>query len=118
MNIPEESTTRIYEFTYLLPASLTSDKLTDINTSLLGQLKSYEFEILKQEEWGKKDMAYTIQFNGNREDAAHYYHFVFAADTQQIKEFEQYMQLHQDVMRYLLVVANEQDPDKISTETA
>lgn len=109
MKLKKEKSTRLYEFTYLLPATYTSDKISDVNTSVLGQVKKLGFDVVSQDEWGKKELAYSIRFDGENQTEAHYYHLMISADTSKVKEFENYLKLNQELMRYLFVVSEDQE---------
>lgn len=98
---------RQYELTYLLPASYTEAELASFNESIAELVTKYKGSVDSQENWGKKDMAYTIKKGGKRHSEAHYVHLVMTLPATKINEFERDVYLNEKIVRHLLVVAEE-----------
>ena len=107
MKILKEKRVRSYEFTFLVPASLTSVDIAAANTAVLALIKKHGLTIKDQEDWGKKELAYPIRFAGKSEREAVYTHLVLEADAAKIQAFEKDLYLQQNVIRHLLVQAEE-----------
>ena len=59
-------------------------------------------KITKEENWGKKSLAYPIQ----KETEAYYYWFVFGADPKKVSRLDNTLKLNDNIIRYLLVVVD------------
>lgn len=107
MKILKEKKVRSYELTFLVPASLTTATITAAHTAVMELIKKHGFTVATQEDWGKKELAYPIRFNGQNEREALYTHVVFEADAAQVPAFEKDLYLQQSVVRHLLVLAED-----------
>lgn len=116
MKIPKTSLVRLYELTYLVPGSLTSDQVDSANQAIQKLCKKHSVKIKDDQDWGKKELAYTIRHDSKHETEAFYRHLVVSADPQKIQTFESELKLQPQVMRHLLVLAEEED-DKTKSAT-
>jgi len=107
MKILKEKRVRSYELTFLVPASLTTVDIAAANTAVLALIKKHGLTITDQEDWGKKELAYPIRFSGKNEREAIYTHLVLEADAATVQAFEQAMYLQSNVIRHLLVQAED-----------
>lgn len=105
MKIVAEKRVRSYELTFLVPASLTSDKISGTVAEVLELVKKHKLTVTTQEDWGKKDLAYPIRFQGGNEREAMYTHVVLEADASKVQAFERDLYLNSNVIRHLLVLA-------------
>jgi small subunit ribosomal protein S6 len=110
MQIPKSDRSRSYELTYLVPGSLTSDKVGEVQAIVDKLLKKNGCKQSKVEEWGKKTMAYSIKNQGKKEVDAVYFHVLFDAPTQAVAELSRDLRLSQTVMRFLVVLAEKDEP--------
>lgn len=115
MHIPQDKRVRQYELTYLVPASLTSDEAASVKTAVEKLVKKHKGSVISQEEWGKRNLAYTIQVGGKRHTEAVYTHVVLEFDTAHTVAFEKDIYLNQSIIRHLLVVA---EPSKEKSSEA
>jgi small subunit ribosomal protein S6 len=103
MKIPSEKRTRSYELTCLVQTEYTQSELDEIKSKLQETIKKNGGKIKETENWGKKELAYTIKKEGKQYNEAVYLHFVFKADANQAADIKQAMNIVDEVIRYLLV---------------
>jgi len=99
---------RNYELTYILPGSLTDNEVAQLKTQVEQILKKYNAQILKNEDWGRRPLAYTIVHEGKKQNEGVYTHIVLALEPSKAPTFEREVYLSNLVMRHLLVVAEEE----------
>lgn len=104
MNIPEEKRVRAYELTCLVPAEYTQEELDKIKTKLSKIVENAKGEVKEVEEWGKKELAYTIKEAGKSYQEANYLHFVFEAEAEHANAVRDVINITDEVIRHLLVV--------------
>ncbi|KUK79299.1 MAG: 30S ribosomal protein S6 [Microgenomates bacterium 39_7] len=104
MKIPAEKRVRTYELTYLVSPETTQEELTKIKARVTEIITNAKGEIKETEDWGKKEMAYTIKKAGKRFDQANYVHVVFEAEADQATIVKDNVNLEDEIIRYLLVV--------------
>ncbi len=105
IEIIEDKQTRKYELTCILAAEYTKSELDELQADLTELLEDKEAEVDKKEDWGKKELAYTIRKEGKAYDEGYYLHWVFTADPGQINSIKKALNLKERVIRKLLVVA-------------
>lgn len=105
MQIPQDTRVRQYELTYLVPASLTNDEVSQVDAAVEKLVKKHKGTTVSKEDWGKKTLAYTIQTAGKRHTEAVYKFMVLEFDTANTVAFEKDIFLNQSIIRHLLVVA-------------
>src|SRR5476651_569884 len=98
---------RTYELTYLLPGSLTDSEVAQVRIEVENLLKKYKAEVLKNEDWGRKPLAYVITHNGKKNSDAMYVHLVFKGNSNQAQALERDVYLLSAVMRHLLLVVED-----------
>ena len=114
--IPEEETMRKYELTVLIRPDLESDIEAPIN-KVRDIVKKEGGEIKKEDNWGKKKLAYKIR----KEDFAIYVYMDIILPADAPLKIRNTLNITEEVLRYLLVLANEKtqklaDEDKKSAE--
>ncbi len=105
---------RTYELTYLLPGSMTDAEVAQVRTEVETLLKKYKADVLKNEDWGRKPLAYVITHNGKKNNDAMYIHIAFKANSNTAQALEKDVYLLSKVMRHLLLVAEDEveSPEK------
>lgn len=87
-----------YEITFLFDKG---------NKKVVERLKSYISEskakIVKEEDWGVKSLAYPIK----KHTEAAYLYYEIELDTKNIKNLEEKIKLEEELLRYLVVRAEE-----------
>lgn len=111
MKYPAAEKSRSYELTYLIPGDRTSVQVTSVETALKRLLKKHSVSVVSEEDWGKRELAYTVKHGGERQTEAHYKHLVLEADPAHVKSFENELYLNTDVMRHLMVLAEKPTSD-------
>ena len=94
---------RQYELTFIIPPTLAEEDIKAIQATVQGWITDQEGEILKENHWGRRKLAYPIQ---NYKEG-YYILLEFESQPSIIKELERRMRLSQEVIRYLVVRAEE-----------
>lgn len=105
MELVKDKRVRQYELTYLLPEVLTSSEVATVKEAIEQLLKKNKVTVVSQEDWGKKLLAYPIKYKSQKQHEAYYTHMVLEADSTRMPKFENDLYLKQEVMRHLLVLA-------------
>lgn len=106
MELPPKNVVRTYELTFVIPGDRTSVQVSSVDTAVKSLAEKHGVTIKEEEDWGKKELAYTIQHNGKNYNEGYYHHFILETETSNIQDFEQAIQMNEDIIRHLLVVAN------------
>ncbi|HYD34631.1 MAG TPA: 30S ribosomal protein S6 [Vitreimonas sp.] len=117
MKLVKDEVVRKYELTYLLPAVYTDAEMSKISEGVVTSLKKHKAEVVKNEPWGKKKLAYRLKHGGKMHTEAHYFHVVFNLPSLKAPELERDVYLQTEIMRHLLVVAEENgqaEPSKLA----
>ncbi len=107
IKLPPKNLVRQYELTFVIPGDRTSVQVAAVDTAVKTLAKKHKIKVVSEEDWGKKELAYTIVHNTKRHDEGYYHHFVLETEASNVRDFEQDISLNQDVMRHLLVIAEE-----------
>lgn len=105
MKIPADARMRQYELTYVLPASYTSDESGKVHTKIADTLAKFKGKIVSKEDWGKLEFAYKIKHSGKTYTEGVYTHLVIELDRKHMPELERTLMLNQQLLRYLMVIA-------------
>jgi ribosomal protein S6 len=118
MKIPVDQTTRSYELTYLVSGDKTSAQVLAVETAVKRLLKKQSITVVTEEDWGKRPLAYSIKHAGAHQKEAYYKHLVLDASPAVVPTFEKDLYLNAEIMRHLLVLADEagSDMDEIQEE--
>lgn len=102
-----------YELLYLLHPDLegTTDKVME---KVSGFIKNVDGEILSQEDWGKRKLAYKVAKN----DFGVYILITFKADPIKVMEIERNLRLSEEVMRSMIITLPEEEKVSRSKRTA
>jgi small subunit ribosomal protein S6 len=107
MKIPSDKRTKLYELTYLVSAQLTSDEVKQIDSAVEKLITKNKGVVKNTEDWGKRELAYTIKHGGKRHVEAAYKHLVVEFETDKAYAFEKDLYLNQSILRHLFVIAEE-----------
>lgn len=106
MKIPKDVQPRTYELTYLIPDGFTDAERSQIDEEIATMVqKKYKGKVAETEDWGKKRMAYKIKHNNVSHTQAYYTYLMIEMDPEHAPELERALQIHDKVMRHLLVKA-------------
>ncbi|HQM16172.1 MAG TPA: 30S ribosomal protein S6 [Candidatus Woesebacteria bacterium] len=103
MKIPADIRNRQYELTCLVGPDYTQDELTQVKESLVKVISSHGGEVKDTQDWGKRELAYSIKKAGKKYSQAHYLHFQFEADASQATNIKETINITEQVIRFLLV---------------
>lgn len=88
-----------YELTMLFPETGDKEKIVKMVNDFV---KKHKGEVMKQESWGVKTLAYPI----NKQTTADYEYFVLSLEPSDQPELSKTLSLTEGVMRYLFVIAD------------
>lgn len=88
-----------YETTLIVTPVLTDTELKELTSGYVKFLKSKGAEIIQEDHWGLKQLAYPIK----KKTTGFYFLVEFKVDTQVISEFELNLKRDENVMRFLTV---------------
>lgn len=88
-----------YETTLIVTPVLTDTELKELTSGYVKFLKSKGAEIIQEDHWGLKQLAYPIK----KKTTGFYFLVEFKVDTQVISEFELNLKRDESVMRFLTV---------------
>lgn len=99
------STARMYELTYLIPSGYTETELGQIKKEIETLVKKHGGSVEKQEDWGKKPLAYRIKKAGKMIEEASYFYFEISFEPTKAQAFERDVYLVTKLLRHLFVSA-------------
>jgi small subunit ribosomal protein S6 len=99
------STARMYELTYLIPTGYTETELGQIKKEVETLIKKHGGAVEKQEDWGKKPLAYRIKKAGKMIEEASYFYFEISFEPTKAQAFERDVYLVTKLLRHLFVLA-------------
>jgi small subunit ribosomal protein S6 len=94
-----------YEMAVALKPLLPDDIRKAIHKEFVDLVKSKGGEVIDVDVWGKRYLAYKI--NGHNE--GYYIIYTFISDPSNIAEIKRQMELKQEVLRYMIVEADDVD---------
>ncbi len=104
---------RYYETVYILSPDLSQEDKSAIMNRLRSIVQK-NGKIIKEEDWGKKRLAYPIK----HKDYGNYIYMVYNASEDTVHKLEQEMNLQSDVLRFLSVKLENIEPFLPKEETA
>ncbi len=93
-----------YELTFIL-RPLDETALTAVNERIANQIAASGGEITARNDWGKRRLAYPIR----KLNEGHYVSLQLNLPPQAVRTIERALQLSDDVLRYLVIRADEQE---------
>jgi small subunit ribosomal protein S6 len=88
-----------YETTFITRAEMAEDALRALTDRLLSIIPTFKGELVLQEDWGTKRLAYKIE----KETRGHYTYLVYTGDGNIVAEIERNLRMNDFVMRFLSV---------------
>lgn len=92
-----------YELVYILTPKISEKEVKDKNKEVLEVLKKVGAEVLKEDFWGKKELAYPIK----NFDQGFYTLVKFQVEPEKIKEIDKSLKLQEEVIRFLMIKKEE-----------
>ncbi|PIR32206.1 MAG: 30S ribosomal protein S6 [Alphaproteobacteria bacterium CG11_big_fil_rev_8_21_14_0_20_44_7] len=93
----------LYEITYIVRQEIGEKEVETITKEFTEFLTKNGGKIIKNESWGLRNFAYEIR----KAKKGHYVHLGVDADHAEVAELERNMKLHENVIRCLIVRAEE-----------
>ena len=99
-----------YELMLVLSPGVTEDQRSKSLNEHIGQLEERGAKVFHVDDWGKRDLAYTIK----GQDQAYYitYYLTFS-DTKYLEEFAELLRLDPSILRHILI----RRPDNFEIQT-
>lgn len=89
----------IYESTFIIRQDVATTEIGSITNELSKVIEDNGGKLIKKENWGLRDLAYSIKKNKK----GHYVMFVLDASARAIEELHRKIKLSEDVIRNLTV---------------
>ncbi len=103
-----------YETTFITRIDMTEDALKALKDKIEGVIKASGAELVYQEDWGKRRLAYPIQ----KETRGQYTHYVYTGEKGLVAEIERNLRLQEPVLRFLTIqIGKEFDKEKYMAAT-
>jgi len=103
-----EQTIREYELLYIISASFTDDEMGAVEGRVKALLEKYGATVSTTTRLGKFRFAYPIKHQRH----GHYVLVRFSADTQAMRQIDEALRISTDVLRHLVVLAEEAGSEK------
>ena len=104
-----------YETTLITRAEMTDDALKTLRDRMAAIVATYGGEVVMQEDWGKRKLAYPIQ----KETRGQYTYIVYSGKPGIVHELERNLRIHEHVLRFLTVnLAEEFVPEQFVKDRA
>jgi len=103
-----EQRTREYELLYIISSFFTDDELGAVEGRVKALLEKYGATVSMMTRLGKFRFAYPIKHQRH----GHYVLVRFSADTQAIRQIDEALRISTDVLRHLIVLADEVGNEK------
>ena len=95
---------RQYEVMYIINASVEDEKRAELIENLGKIITNDGGKILKTDEWGMRDFAYSI----DHMTKGYYVVVTFEADNDIVNEYDRLMRINPNVVRYMIVNMDDQ----------
>lgn len=107
MKLVKETIKKTYELTYLIAGDLLDADVAKIKKEMADLVKKHKGEVVKEEDWGRKNLAYKIKEAGKSFTEAVYVHNRVELPAQEVQKLDKALSLDHKIIRHLLVVATE-----------
>lgn len=92
-----------YETIYILKPELPVDAVEKTADKVSGIIGKFDGEVLMQDDWGKRKLAYPIQKNAR----GHYVYFNYVGSNNLVGELERQLRIDDNLLRFLTVRVGE-----------
>ncbi len=106
LKVPQDIRIRRYELTVITPGGFTSDETQKLLETITQVVTKTSATIIEKQDWGQKDLSYTIISGGKRHNVGVYTHWVFECDSSRVSPIDRELSLNHQVLRHLLVLAD------------
>lgn len=98
----------IYELTYIARQEITEADVANITKEITDAVVAGKGKTHKTESWGLRDFEYEI----NKAKRGYYMHLILEVEFPVLAEIERKMKLHEDIVRFLTIRADEVDSEE------
>ncbi len=106
LKVPKDIRVRRYELTIITPSGFTSDETKKLLDTITQVVEKTSAQVIEKQDWGKKDLSYTIISGGKRHTTGVYTHWIFECDSSRVNPIDRELALNHQVLRHLLVLAD------------
>lgn len=107
MKLDQEIIKKDYELTYLIPGDLLDADVSRLKKEIVDLVAKNKGSVVKEDDWGRKNLAYGITQAGKTYQEAVYVHMVVNFPVSKVQAFEHSLALNNEIIRHLLVIADE-----------
>ncbi len=107
MKLVKEIISKNYELTYLIPGDMLDADVSRLKKEIVELVGRHKGSVVKEDDWGRKHLAYNISQGGKTYAEAVYVHMVLNFPVSTVQAFDQDLALHREIIRHLLVIADE-----------
>ncbi len=107
MKLAKEIISKDYELTYLVPGDLLDADVSRLKKEIADLVAKNKGTIVKEDDWGRKHLAYNISQGGKTYEEAVYVHMILNFPVLNVQKFDQNLTLHREIIRHLLVIADD-----------
>lgn len=108
---------RLYELTFLIPSVYTDSELLGLKKEVEDLIKKYKGKIKASDDWGKKNLAYSIKKAGKVYTEAFYFYYEIEFPAKKVQEFEKFLYMNHHIIRHLLVISEEKVDAKAAAKS-
>ena len=102
-----------YETVFITRVDMTDDALKALKDRLIAIIPNFKGELVYQEDWGKRKLAYPI----HKETRGHYTYLVYTGQGDIVAELERNLRLNEFVIRFMTInLAKEFDKEVFTKE--
>ena len=100
---------RTYETVYILSTNATQEEREAIHARILKELESRNAEIIHNQDWGTRTLAYKIK----KQETGEYHYLAYIADGEAVNKAEFYMKITEPVLRFLTVKLSDKETREV-----
>ncbi len=109
MKLAQEIISKDYELTYLIPGDLLDADVSRLKKDIAELITKHQGKVVKENDWGRKHLAYNISQGGKTYEEAVYVHMIINFPVLNVQKFDHTLSLNREILRHLLVIADEID---------
>lgn len=87
---------RLYETIFIGLSALTEDEAAAVATGVTGVITSHDGEVVKEEDWGVKPLAYEVKHHSK----GHYFLLQFRGENPTLKELDRHCRYNESIIKY------------------
>lgn len=101
-----------YETTFITRVDLSDDALKALKDRLAAVVKSFNGELVYEEDWGKRKFAFPIE----KETRGQYTYMVYTGKGDVVAELERNLRLHESTLRFMTVNLSKEFDKEVFTK--